>query len=154
MNVLPWKVEWIEVPVTVSTSAYTAGDVVGGLLECAVDQYRGGGFVQGVRLIDDHAQSEPYTLYLFDSKPAVIADGDAWAATVANGALCIGQIAIASTDYATWGSEKRAQVDVTDVAPTFGSLQSGKLYAYLVASETPDYNGVNDLTMHLCVWSF
>lgn len=153
MNLLPWTLKWVEVPITVSTAAYTAGDVVGGLLSCAVDQYRGGGFVDAARLVDDHAQAEPFTLYLFDSAPAVIADGDPFVGTVANGVKYIGQIAIAATDYITWGSEKLALKQL-DNPLAFGSLASGQLYAYLVPPETPDYNAADDLTLHLRVWSF
>src|SRR3990167_1692499 len=100
-----WTAKWVEVPITVTLDPYTALDVVGGTLTSdAVPQLKGGGYIYCLRLIDDEAQAEPYTLYVYSSAPSAIADGDAYTQTVADALLCIGKIAIATADYDTTGT--------------------------------------------------
>ena len=74
----------IDVELTVDTDAYTALDVVGGLLTFAVGSPTGGCILNSVTLIDEDNQSEDYKLYLFDSKPTVIADDAAYAPAIAD----------------------------------------------------------------------
>jgi hypothetical protein len=151
-----WTPYLIRVPVTVTTGAYTAGDVVGGTLSCDVPQLKGGGYLQAVRLVDDEAQAEPYKLWVFDAAPSTIANDAPHAPTEADYLKCVGVIDIPATAYRTDGSEAdcafAAGIDEkTEREVFFANLSDGKLYFRLVAVETPDYADANDLTLHVCV---
>lgn len=143
------KVINAEPTVTVATSAYTAGDVVGGLLTFDVHSPSGCGLITSVRITDAANQSEPYTLYLFDSVPSTIADDAAAALTIADLKKCVAMVAIAADDYTTVNSLAIAIVD--DLNDAYRAAGTGKLYGYLVAGETPDYSAATDLAVRLTV---
>lgn len=153
-----WRPHIIEVPITVTLDAYTAEDVVGGLLTSdEIPQLSGGGYIAWVRLVDDAMQAEPYDLYVFNSPPSTIANDAAWAPLEADWLKFLGQIDIAAADYNTTGSEADCAIVagkdvVTDDYIWFDNLPNNRLYFYLVANNsTPDYADANDLTMHICV---
>lgn len=137
----------------VTLSAYTIGDVVGGLITINVSggaATGGGGVLRRLMLVDDADQKEPYTLYLFDQKPGVIANDDAFAPTVADLKKMIAKVSIAAGDYVTLNGnaiaiKEQLEIDYTCV--------EGYLYGYLVAVDTPDYAAAADLTLRLTVWA-
>lgn len=153
---LQWTPLWVEVPITVTLTAYEALDVVGGTLTSdAIPQIKGGGYINAIRLIDDACQAEPFTLYVYQSAPSVIADAAAYTQTVADALLCIGKIEIAAADYDTTGT-------ACDMAFVYGcggtntssfifwQALAGRFLSFrLVPSATPDYAAATDLTLHL-----
>lgn len=155
----PWTAVWVNVPLVVTLSAYEALDVVGGTLtSAAIKQIKGGGYIYCTRLIDDAVQAEPFTLYVYESAPSVIADAAAYTQTVADAKLCIGKIAIATADYDTTGSAcDMAHVygcggSNTGSFVVFDTLAGQSLSFRLVPSATPDYVAVGDLTLDLCIF--
>lgn len=149
-----WRLVVVEVPITVSLAAYTAGDTVGGLLtSAAIKQVYGGGYIAWARLIDDHAQSEAFKLWGFYEAPTSIVDADLFTMTEDDWAKWFTTIDIPTTAYDTTGSERCAMVDGKDVTTgeyqMFPALGSGTLSLYLVAEDTPDYADADDLTLHL-----
>lgn len=148
----------VEVPITVTLTAYEASDVVGGTLTSdEIPQEIGGGRIEWVRLIDDAAQSEPFLLYVYDSAPSTIADAATHAPTEADWGKTLGRISIATADYDTTGAERCAFTDAIDTTTgqrlCFPNLDNGRLYFRLVANaSTPDYAAADDLTMHIGVW--
>ena len=56
----------VEVALTVGTDAYTAGDVVGGMITINVESPGNGGYISRVKITDDADQKEAYKLYVFD----------------------------------------------------------------------------------------
>ena len=153
-----WKIRWVEVPITVDTDAYTANDVIGGTLSCAVPQTVGGCFVYAVKLIDDATQAEPLTLYCFKSAPSTIADDAAHAPTEADWQKYIGKIAIAADDYDTNGSEADCAIvyglggSNTAIHVHADALPDGKMYFRLVADDTPNYADADDLTLYVALY--
>jgi hypothetical protein len=136
-----------EVNPTIGTDAYTANDVVGGLLTFDVaNLINNGGIVNQVWLVDEDSQAEAYTLYLFDEQPSSIADDAAFAPTVADLNKLVAVISIGSGDYTTVNSIDFAVIN--DVNDTFYTT-SGELYGYLVADDTPDYTNDDALTIRL-----
>lgn len=134
----------------VTLDAYTIGDVVGGLITIDVSSAGGGGVIRRVMLVDDADQKEPFTLYLFDQKPSVIANDAAFAPTVADLKKIIAKVSIAAGDYETLNGnaiaiKEQLEIDYTCV--------DGNLYGYLVAVDTPDYAAAGDLTLRLTVWA-
>ena len=130
---------------TVDLDAYTAGDVVGGLLTFPVPAAIGGGILNSVMLIDEDSEAEAYSLYLFDDIPSTIADDAAFAPTIADLRKLVAKIDILS--YVTVNSIDYCYVP--DINQVFGQLQTGNLYGYLVAVATPDYTNADALYLRL-----
>lgn len=144
----------VEVALTVGTDAYTAGDVVGGLITFDVGSPGNGGYVSRVKIVDDADQKEAYKLYVFDATPSTIADDAAFAPTVADLKKLINVITIAATDYTTINGNayaiKALGADLVD----FKTVSGENLYAYLVCDDTPDYAAAADLTIEIQAWTF
>lgn len=147
------KVKKSEPTVTVATTAYTIGDVVGGLLTFALQSPSGCGVLGQFRITDAANQKEPYTLHLFDDVPTTIADDAPAALTIADLKKCIARVDIAAADYTTVNSLAIAIVDVVEenAAVLYAADGKGNLYGYLVAGDTPDYTAATDLAVRLTV---
>ena len=140
---------------TVGTGAYTAGDVVGGLLTFEVSTENGArsGNIVSVLLTDDHKQSEQYVLYLFDQAPTTIANDAAFAPTIADLKKIIGTVVVATADWteinnndwALLGGHEDTRMRIPFVT------HDGNVYMYAVATDTPDYNAATDLTITIVV---
>jgi hypothetical protein len=137
---------------TVVLTAYSAEDVVGGLLQFDVSQLSvNGGIINSAILIDEDSQAEPFKLYLFDSLPSTIADDAAFAPTVADLQKLCSVIEFAAASYVTVNTFDYCIV--TDINDVF-STSTGKLYGYLVANaSTPDYANADTLTITLRILS-
>lgn len=135
---------------TISTTAYTANDVVGGLLEFDVVESGGGGVVGQIEIADDHDVKAAFKLYLFNAAPTTIANDAAFAPTIADLQKLIGIVEIAAADYSTINGNAWAQVKDLNI---WYSAQTGTLYGYLVSDATPDYNATTDLTITLTAWA-
>lgn len=137
----------IEQELTVTTAAYTAGDVVGGLLTFSSDAIHSGIMLNAVVLIDEDSQAEAYSLYLFDGLPTTIANDAAFAPTIADLRKLVKVVTIAATDYTTVNSLDYARVeDLNDLIPLGAT---GAFYGYLVATDTPDYTNTDTLYIRL-----
>jgi hypothetical protein len=142
----------VAVTPTIGTDAYTAGDVVGGLLTFAVGTaFGGGGRIVKVLLIDAANQKEGYTLYLFGQAPSTIADDAAYEPTAADLAELADRVTIEAGDYTTVNGTAVAILggheDKAMAIPV--KLYDGNVYGYLVAGDTPDYAAATDLTLIL-----
>lgn len=155
-NYVPYVVN---VPLTVSLAAYTAGDSVGNdatdaALFCEVPQIVGGGYIAWVRLVDDADQAEAYNLWCFYSAPSAIADADAYAPTEADRKKHFTTIEIAAADYNQAGADASVISDGKDATAgeylLFPNLENGLMYFYLVCVDTPDYAATDDLTLDIC----
>jgi len=150
-----WNPVLIEVPITVTLDAYTANDVVGGLLTSdAIPQIKGGGYISWVRLVDGANQAEPYHLYCYTSTPSTIANDAGFVPLEADHLLNFTILSIAAANYNTTGTEADVAKIVGKDKDTgdyhmFPVLPTGKMYFYLVAQDTPDYAAAVDLTMHI-----
>lgn len=137
---------------TVDTDAYTAGDVVGGLIELDSGNPGGGCLIETLRLIDDASQAEPYTVYIFGgaTAPDTIADDAAFQPTVADLKKLEGTVEITANDYLVI-SDGAADNDVA-IKTNLNLRHFGhKIWIYLVAGDTPNYAATADLTLTLLV---
>ncbi len=135
---------------TIGTDAYTAGDVVGGLLTFALNELPGGGGVlKQLRIVDADSEGAAGTLYLFNQQPTAIADDAAFAAamTAADLQKKIATVAVAADDYVTLNSMKYIEMEL-DVS----YFADGALYGYFVCTDTPTYGDATDLTFTLVGW--
>lgn len=138
---------------TIGVDAYTANDVVGGLLTFDVSNAGAGGVVRWVRIVDDDAEDAQLNLYLFSDTPTSIADDAAFAPTVADLKKLVGKVEFAAADYETTGGNsfviKRGGLNTADV--DFYTT-TGDIFGYLVAVGTPTYTAATDLTITIGVW--
>jgi len=131
---------------TISTSAYADGDVVGGRLNLNDLCGGAGGTVRSILLVDDDAESAAVYVYFFDGQPSDIADNAAFAPTVADLSKLVGRVALSS--YTTLNSNTYALS--ADVNLSHGT---GALWAYLVTNgSTPTYTATDDLTLKITGW--
>jgi len=138
---------------TVALTAYTAGDVVGGLITIPVDSPGGGGRITDIYLTDAADQTEPYTIYLFDKRPTAIADDAAWPTGLLIGDLdkLIHSESLLAAHYSSINSLGWAHI--ADLEIDF-QITDGNLYAYYVAVATPDYAAVTDIKTHYMMLVF
>ena len=136
---------------TITLDAYTAGDVVGGLLQFDVSALIvNGGIINRAIIIDEDSQAEGYRLFLFSAEPTTIADAAAFAPTIGDLNKLVGVITFEAANYVTVNSLDYIIVnDLNNVYVT----EVGILYGYLVATATPDMVLVDALTIRLYVVS-
>lgn len=127
----------------VSTSQYTAGDVVGGVQDLgskAAGPYRYA-VLLSLLVVEDGTQAPELEILFFNAEPAgVAADNAALTLTDADALKLVGRVQVASADYETVGGKAIAQVKPGIVLQgkkdTDDSLL-GKLWAVAVAVGTP-----------------
>jgi hypothetical protein len=127
-------------------SAYTAGDVVGGLLDFDVASSGGAGWTLGLLIIDEDKQEPAGTLYLFDTAPTEIDDADPFTAlTAADIKKIIAKIPVEATDWETLnnGSHFESKLVKGYYAGT------GYLYGMFVTTDTPTFTDTDHLTFRL-----
>lgn len=158
---MPRRIRRIQVAPTVDTDAYTAGDVVGGLMTFSVAPQGLDGLIRSVLITDADNQSEGYTIYIFNAQPSVIADDAAFAPTIDDLNKIAGVVVVAAGDYTTvnslgWtligGHEDNVAAGVSMEIPVHSD--NGDIYVYAVATDTPDYSAATDLTFTLSVEAF
>ena len=142
----------VTVTPTITAGAYSASDVVGGLLTFTLaDTHGAAGVVRAVRIVDGDNEKAACKLYLFDSVPSTLADNAAFDFTddAANLAKCAGRVSIAAADYVTVGADAAAWKE--DLAVEFDT-PTGVLYGYLVCDATPSYGATSDLSITLTAY--
>jgi hypothetical protein len=100
-------------------------------------------------LVDEDSQAEVFTAYIFDAEPSAIDDADAFEPTLADVQKLIGKVAIAAMDYAVIGDGAADHdIAIKDVDIEF-TAPLGKLWIYLVATDTPDYVNADALLLRV-----
>lgn len=140
----------IDVELTVALTAYTAGDVVGGLITFAIPGPAKYGFIHELMLVDEDAQNEGYKLWLFDAAPTTFADDAAYLPVVADRRKEIGMIEIVAGDYVAENTTTKAVVVPSDII-LFTADDAGNIYGYLEATATPDYANTDALYIRLAM---
>lgn len=131
-------------------AAYTANDVVGGLLTFSlVGLITNGGILNSVYLVDDDNEGAALTLYLFSAKPTVIADDAAFAPSAADLQKMFAVVSIASGDYVTVNSLKYVYKD--DINQLLAADGTMSIYGYLVCGATPTYAANKTLFVRLSI---
>ena len=146
--------KFVEVTPTISTSAYTANDTVGGLqtLTGVASDADGGCVLRSLTITDKAAQSAALTLFFYSDDPTLAADNAAYSESDAdNAAKCIGHVTIAAGDYQTSALNSTACVKniglVLKCQETGSNAEprSGKIYVGVKTTGTPTYASTTDL---------
>lgn len=134
---------------TLDTDAYTANDVMGGLLQFDVSGLSiNGGIINQAVLIDEDSITLGLKLYLFDALPSTIADDAAFAPTIADLNKLVAVIAFAT--FTTINSMDYSIVeDINNIFVT----ANGLLYGYLVADGASNHSNPDAITIRLYILS-
>lgn len=135
---------------TITAGAYSANDVVGGLLEFAIPR-NGAGFIRGLIITDDDNEKAACKLHLFVSKPTTFADNAAFAPTINDLVNRAAVIAVAAADYTTINGNAQAIVS-TNTSLDFVFSNQPMIYGYLVCDATPTYTATTDLWITLLAY--
>jgi len=135
---------------TVTAGAYSANDVVGGLLTFAnaVRATGGHGMVHTLILTDLAVNAVDLNIWFYDTLPATIADNAAFDIPDAELPTLLGAIAIRSGNYLIATDNQTAMVLNTGFAY---NCTATTLYAYIECVATPTYDSTADLTLTLQV---
>lgn len=135
----------------VTAGAYSAKDVVGGLLTFAnaASVYKGSGMLRKIVIRNNAMVADLLMVNLFSQAPAVIADNGAYDPTDAEMAFCIGVIPIVAADYvlATDNAIASKVLEFPFVLATGGT----SLYAYVSTVATPSYAAITDFGITLTI---
>jgi hypothetical protein len=134
------------VPV-ISTSAYTAGDAVGGKIEAQGATKHG--LLHSVTVIDKDQQKAPLSLVLYESDFTADADNAAFSVETADQDKILGVVNITADDY----EDIDGNISVATVKnlslPVQNTTDVSTLRAQLKTTGTPTYTTVSSLTLKL-----
>ena len=141
----------VAVTPTIDTDAYTANDVVGGLMTFAFGGVGGSGSIRSITIADDDDEKAAFTLYIFNAAPSTIADDAAFAPTIADLKKLVTTVLVEAGDYATVNSNAYAILGGHEDLATKNmdipyASADGNLYMYAVCTATPTYTAATDLT--------
>ena len=136
-------------PTVTASSAYTANDVVGGLLTFSGLR---NGTLQAITICDNGGDAVDYLLVLFESAPTSIADHATFDIADADLSKIIYQ------DSLTSSSESQAFTDnsyhyLYGLSVPIWSA-GGTVYGFLITTSTPTYAATSDITVTLQVKDF
>lgn len=134
-----------------NADAYTANDVVGGLLTFDLHSVSGCGILQGLKITDEDNEGAALDIYIFNSQPSTIADDAAGALTIADLDKLVCKVEVAAADYEAVNSLKFVIKDEgSEGLNRACALDSGgKLYAYVICTGTPTYANAKAIKMTL-----
>lgn len=139
------------VDLTVTAGAYTALDVVGGLLTFPniTENQPGAAELREVILYDNDYQAKAMTLYLFNQAPASIADNDGFTLSAADlRTLVCAPISLIS--HKPTGSTTGLTY-VTQLSRPVKTDGAKNLFAYLVCEVAPTYSATDSLRLGLSI---
>jgi len=142
----------VSVTPVITAGAYSAGDVVGGLMEFAdaVSAPMKSGMIQTATISDEADQGAALKLLCFSGSVTVAADNAALSISDDDSRKMVASIAFASADYDDVGGAKVQVKAGINQAFTIPSDRS--LYCQLFANaSTPTYAATNDVTVTLVI---
>lgn len=139
-----------ETSIVVTVGAYSANDVVGGLIVFDVHSAGGGGVVTDIYLTDAANQTEPYTFHIFDAEPTAIADNAPFGTTfdIDDQQAKIAEIELAAGRYTTDNSLDWARVPNVDLK---FEAPDGNLYMYAECLTGPTQAATDDVQISMLI---
>jgi hypothetical protein len=124
----------IDITITPSDAAYTANDVVGGLLTLPMNT--GHGKLHGVSVaVGEASIAVPATIWLYSAEPTTIADNAAFAPVHADNKKLLGKMLLPTAD--ALNSFNVYNLTLSVPIPFW----TGVVYAYMVTTGTPNFTG-------------
>lgn len=126
---------------TISTSAYSSGFNVGGILTLGT-AFRGNGgtaILESLTISDKSAQAAPFTILLFDAAlTGTATDHSAYTVNASDVPKMVGQVVVANSDYTTTSTAAVAVKSGLGIALQ-NNESTKNLYAVIVTTGTPTY---------------
>jgi hypothetical protein len=134
----------------VTAGAYSANDVVGGLLTFtgAVRATGGRAKIHSITFTDKGVTANVLNLWLFSDAPATIADNGAFAPTDAELLTLVGVVQIAAADYLV-ATDNQAATKL-NVGLVY-NVTATSLFGYLECVATPTYASTSDIKIRIQV---
>jgi len=141
----------ITVTPVVTAGAYSAKDVVGGLLTFAnaASVYKGAGIIRKIVVRNNAMVADLLMVNLFSQAPAVIADNAAYDPTDAEMVYNIGAIPIVAADYVL-GTDNAVATKLLE-CPFVLVAGGTSLYVYVSTVATPTYVAITDFALTLTI---
>ncbi|HEY6021342.1 MAG TPA: hypothetical protein VIY48_15995 [Candidatus Paceibacterota bacterium] len=145
------KVTSAQVTISHGTSAYTANDVIGGLLTFSLTSPSGCGILNGLKITDEDNEGAALDIYIFNDVPTTIADDAAGALAIGDLDKLVCKVEVAAADYEAVNSLKFAIKDEASEGLNRACAldAKGNLYAYVICTGTPTYASGKALKMTL-----
>jgi hypothetical protein len=126
----------VDLLITPSDAAYTANDVVGGVLSFTMNNATG--FLYGVTVtVGEASIAVPGTIWFYSAVPTTtIADNAAFAPVHADNKKILGKVLLPTAD-----ALNSFNVYITLLTTPMPFTCTGTLYAYFVTSGTPNFTG-------------
>jgi hypothetical protein len=156
------KMSAISVTPVITAGAYSAGQIIGGLMKFqSAFHGKQSGILHGLTIADKSGQSSAMDLIVFNQKPAgTYTDGAAFSPTSGDLLEITGHVNVLAGNYSQFSANSEATVSgiglpVKNVSIAAGAVASqyanddpGRdLWAVLVARGTPTYVSTSDLTV-------
>lgn len=141
----------VAVTPTVSTSSYTSGYVVGGIMTFAAMRVSNGtGEILSCLVTEKGTQDANLTILIFSQNPSTgtYTDHAAFTFNATDYQYLIRTITIKTTDYVAAGSYSAAEISSIG-KDVFASGGNANLYAVAVTTSTPTYSASSNLTIKL-----
>lgn len=124
------------------TSAYSSGDVVGGLVNLgALRAISATAVLKSLVVLDSANQKAALTILLFSGLPAgTFTDNGALVLSAADLALVVAKVNVLASDYETVASRAIAQLDLSLVLKGLDGTRN--LYMVIVTTGTPTYTAL------------
>jgi hypothetical protein len=134
----------VDVTITPDGAAYTANDVIGGLLTLSMNTTRG--FIYGVTVGENENIAIPGAIWIFDSSPTTIADNAAFAPVFADHQKLVGVLTLPSATVVN-------SLNIYNLVQNDKPLPywTSTLYAYFVTSGTPDFGTSKSISIRFYV---
>lgn len=143
----------VTIPHNVDTTenAYSANDVIGGLLTFPLSSPSNCGILQTLKITDEDNEGAALDVYIFDDVPTAIADDDAGQLLITDLDKCITKVEIAAADYKAVNSLKFVIKDEGSegLNRAYKTDAIGNLYAYVICTGTPTYANAKAIKMTL-----
>lgn len=134
-----------------NADAYTANDIVGGLLTFDLNSPSSSGILQTLKVTDEDNEGAALDVYIFNDIPSTIADDAAGALAIGDLDKCITKVEIAAADYKAVNSLKFVIKDEGSegLNRAYKTDSKGNLYAYVICTGTPTYANNKAIKMTL-----
>lgn len=147
------KVKFVTVTQTVTSgSAYASGNAIGGVMTFAGLADRGFSTIMSLTVVDKSSQNAACDLFLFNQLPTgTVTDKTAVALSTADLLNCVAVVPIATTDYASGGTNGSvaAKVGKANLFIGVGGSSDNNVYGVLVSRGTPTFTSTSAIAVSI-----
>lgn len=148
-----FSTEHTTVTPTVTAGAYSANDVMGGLMTIELSAQNTGGTLGTIRIRDNDAVGPAGILYLFKTAPTAIADNVAFSLADADSDKLLAVITLGTwVDFTAFKWIAVAGKDDGSSEPIDFRTDTGDIYAYFKVTGTPTMTTTSALSFDFVFW--